>query len=84
MVLERRGRTIEVTPGKSLLDTLLDAGIDVPYSCMEGVCGTCETRVLEGEIEHRDGVLSAVEKKRGDVMMVCVSSCKGPRLVLDL
>jgi ferredoxin-NADP reductase len=84
VVLERRGRTIEVVPGKGLLDTLLDAGVDVPYSCMEGVCGTCETRVLEGEIEHRDGVLSAVEKKRGDVMMVCVSSCKGPRLVLDL
>jgi ferredoxin-NADP reductase len=84
VVLERRGRTIEVVPGKGLLDTLLDAGVDVPYSCMEGVCGTCETRVLEGEIEHRDGVLSAVEKKRGDVMMVCVSGCQGPRLVLDL
>jgi ferredoxin-NADP reductase len=84
LVLERRGLTLEVNPGKGLLDTLLDAGVDVPYSCMEGVCGTCETRVLEGEIEHRDGVLSAVEKKRGDVMMVCVSSCKGPRLVLDL
>ena len=84
VVLERRGLTLEVSPGKGLLDTLLDAGVDVPYSCMEGVCGTCETRVLEGEIEHRDGVLSAVEKKRGDVMMVCVSSCKGPRLVLDL
>ena len=84
VVLERRGSTLEVLPGKGLLDTLLDAGVDVPYSCMEGVCGTCETRVLEGEIEHRDGVLSAVEKKRGDVMMVCVSTCKGQRLVLDL
>ena len=84
VVLERRGRSIEVPAGKGLLDALLDEGVDIPYSCMEGVCGTCETRVLEGEIEHRDGVLSAVEKKRGDVMMVCVSTCKGQRLVLDL
>jgi ferredoxin-NADP reductase len=84
LVLERRGRDIEVPPGKSVLDALLDAGVDMPYSCMEGVCGTCETRVLDGEIDHRDGVLSAVEKQRGDVMMVCVSTCKGSRLVLDL
>lgn len=84
VVLERRGLTLEVNADKGLLDTLLDAGVDVPYSCMEGVCGTCETRVLDGEIDHRDGVLSAIEKQRGDVMMVCVSTCKGKRLVLDL
>jgi ferredoxin-NADP reductase len=84
LVLERRGLDIEVPPGKSVLDALLEAGVDVPYSCMEGVCGTCETRVLDGEIDHRDGVLSAVEKQRGDVMMVCISTCKGSRLVLDL
>jgi ferredoxin-NADP reductase len=84
LVLERSGRSVEVPADKSVLDALLDAGIDVPYSCMEGVCGTCETRVLDGEIDHRDGVLSAVEKKRGDVMMVCISRCKGQRLVLDL
>ena len=84
LVLERSGRSIEVPAEKSVLDALLDAGIDMPYSCMEGVCGTCETRVLDGEIDHRDGVLSAVERKRGDVMMVCVSRCKGERMVLDL
>lgn len=84
LVLERSGREIAVPADKSLLDALLDAGLDVPYSCFEGVCGTCETRVLDGEIDHRDGVLSAVERKRGDVMMVCVSRCKGARLVLDL
>ena len=84
LVLERSGRSIEVPADKSVLDALLDAGIDMPYSCMEGVCGTCETRVLDGEIDHRDGVLSAVERKRGDVMMVCVSRCKGERMVLDL
>jgi len=84
LVLERSVREIAVPADKSLLDALLDAGVDVPYSCFEGVCGTCETRVLDGEIDHRDGVLSAVERKRGDVMMVCVSRCKGARLVLDL
>lgn len=84
LVLERSGREIAVPADKSLLDALLEAGVDVPYSCFEGVCGTCETRVLDGEIDHRDGVLSAVERKRGDVMMVCVSRCKGARLVLDL
>lgn len=84
LVLEKSGRSIEVPAHQSVLDALLDAGIDVPYSCMEGVCGTCEMRVLDGEVDHRDGVLSAVERKRGDVMMVCVSRCKGERLVLDL
>lgn len=83
LVLERSNRSIEVPAHQSVLDALLDAGIDVPYSCMEGVCGTCEMRVLDGEIDHRDGVLSAVERTRGDVMMVCVSRCKGERLVLD-
>lgn len=83
LVLERSHRSIEVPAHQSVLDAMLDAGIDVSYSCMEGVCGTCEMRVLDGEIDHRDGVLSAVEKKRGDVMMVCVSRCKGDRLVLD-
>ena len=84
LVLERSDREIAVPADKSLLDALLEAGLDVPSSCFEGVCGTCETRVLDGEIDHRDGVLSAVERKRGDVMMVCVSRCKGARLVLDL
>jgi ferredoxin-NADP reductase len=84
LVLERSGLSVEVPAGKSVLDAVLDAGVNMLYSCMEGVCGTCETRVLEGDIDHRDGVLSAVERKRGDVMMVCISRCKGPRLVLDL
>ena len=54
------------------------------YSCKEGLCGTCETRVIAGEIDHRDSVLSPAEQQVGDVMMVCVSGCKGARLVLDL
>ncbi len=82
--LARSNRSVTVPGGTSLLDALLGAGVKVEHSCREGVCGACETRVLEGEPEHRDGVLSGSERAAGKVMMVCVSGCKGTRLVLDL
>lgn len=82
--LLRSKKTISVPAGKSLLDALLDAGVEVEHSCREGVCGSCETKVLEGEPEHRDGVLSKSERASNKMMMVCVSGCKGKRLVLDL
>lgn len=82
--LKRSGRVIEVTPDKSLLDTLLAAGIDVDHSCCEGVCGSCETRVLQGVPDHRDSVLSPKERASNKVMMVCVSGCKSETLVLDI
>lgn len=82
--LSRSQKTVLVPAGKSLLDALLEAGIDVDHSCREGVCGSCETTVLEGEPDHRDGVLSKRERESGRTMMVCVSGCKGQRLVLDL
>lgn len=82
--LARSNKSIEVPSGKSLLDALLESGIEVDCSCREGVCGACETRVLEGEPEHRDGVLTKAEKAANQTMMVCVSGCKGSRLVLDL
>ena len=84
MKLARSNKSIEVPSGKSLLDALLESGIEVDCSCREGVCGACETRVLEGEPEHRDGVLTKAEKAANQTMMVCVSGCKGSRLVLDL
>ena len=83
-VLGKSGRTFTITPDKSLLATLIDGGVDVDSSCEEGVCGTCETRVLEGLPDHRDSVLSAAERASNKVMMVCVSGCKSERLVLDL
>ncbi|WP_028628874.1 PDR/VanB family oxidoreductase [Metapseudomonas resinovorans] len=82
--LARSGKSVEVPGGKSLLDALLESGIEVDCSCREGVCGACETRVLEGEPDHRDGVLTKAEKAANQTMMVCVSGCKGSRLVLDL
>lgn len=78
------GKTVEVPAGKTLLDALLEAGIDAEYSCMEGICGACETRVIEGEPDHRDSVLSSAEKAGNKVMMICVSGCKSGKLVLDL
>jgi ferredoxin len=82
--LARSGRSLMVPAGKSLLDVLLEAGLDVPYSCREGACGSCETRVIAGEIDHRDALLSPDEIQAGNVMFVCVSGCKSPKLVIDL
>ncbi len=78
------GTRVRVAADASVLDALAAAGIAVPSSCHEGVCGTCETKVLAGEIEHRDFVLSDQEKARGDTMLICVSRCRSPELVLDL
>jgi tetrachlorobenzoquinone reductase len=82
--LARSNKVVEVLPGRSLLDTLLAAGVNVDHSCMDGICGTCETRVLSGCPDHRDSVLSPTEQASNRVMMVCVSGCKGEKLVLDL
>jgi ferredoxin-NADP reductase len=84
VVLAKSGRTFDVPRGKTILDAVLDAGIDAAYSCMEGVCGTCETPVLEGTPDHRDLVLSKQEKESNRTMMICCSGSRGPRLVLDL
>ena len=84
VVLAKSGREFVVPPGKTILDTLLDAGLDVAYSCMEGVCGTCETKVIEGTPDHRDLILTGEEQAAGKVMMICCSGSKSERLVLDL
>lgn len=84
VVLAKSGRTLDVPKGKTILETVLDSGIAAAHSCMEGVCGTCETRVLEGIPDHRDLVLSKQEKESNRTMMICCSGSRGPRLVLDL
>ncbi|MFJ2210750.1 PDR/VanB family oxidoreductase [Streptomyces sp. NPDC101062] len=84
VLLSRSGHTLQVPPGKSVLETVRAAGVSVLSSCAEGICGTCETEVLEGEPDHRDSVLSAEERESGETMMICVSRARGPRLVLDL
>lgn len=82
--LAKSKKVVLVPAGKSLLDALLDAGVQVDHSCREGVCGSCETAVIDGPIEHRDGVLTKAERASGKTMMVCVSGCSGRKLVLDL
>jgi ferredoxin-NADP reductase len=84
VVASKSGQTYQIPADESILSVLEDAGEEVYYSCTEGTCGTCETQVLEGEIDHRDSVLSAAEQSAGDKMMICVSRCKGTRLVLDI
>lgn len=82
--LARSGRTVLVEPGRSILSVVREVVPNVQFSCESGICGQCETRVLSGEVEHRDSLLSADEKAAGRSMMICVSRCKGKRLVLDL
>ncbi|MEV7090774.1 PDR/VanB family oxidoreductase [Streptomyces sp. NPDC093085] len=82
--LARSGVTVTVEPGRSVLETVEAAGVRVLSSCQEGTCGTCETDVLEGEPDHRDVLLTEEERAAGETMMICVSRCRGRRLVLDL
>lgn len=82
--LSLTGTTFVVQPGESILDRVVAAGVPAPSSCRGGTCGTCETFVLEGEPDHRDAVLNARERAESEVMMICVSRCKGERLVLEL
>ncbi len=82
--LARSGRTIFVEPGKTILNALLDAGLAVSYACTEGVCGTCETRVIDGLPDHRDLFLGKEEQAANTTMMICCSGSKSRTLVLDL
>ncbi|WP_245284652.1 PDR/VanB family oxidoreductase [Bradyrhizobium sp. th.b2] len=82
--LARSNRTIAVDAGKTILDALLDAGIAVNYACAEGVCGTCETGVLEGIPDHRDQFLSEEEHATNKSIMICCSGARSRTLVLDL
>ncbi len=78
------GLTLTVHPEETILDKVRDAGGIVLSSCREGTCGTCETPVLEGAVDHRDSVLTADEQAAGDRMMICVSRAACERLVLEL
>ncbi len=70
------GPTLHVPPDRTLLSVLRGAGIDLPSDCEEGLCGTCECTVLEGEVDHRDKVLSIAEREAGDRMMTCCSRAR--------
>jgi len=78
------GLELTVPPSRSILDVVEEAGVLVLSSCREGTCGTCETRVMAGEIDHRDSILTGDEQDAQDVMYICVSRSAGERLTLEL
>ena len=80
--LRRSGRTVRVPADRSVLAAVREELPYVSYSCEQGFCGTCQQRVLEGEVDHRDELLTDAERE--DSMLLCVSRCRGERLVLDL
>lgn len=84
--LARSKLGIHVSPDQSLLESIEAAGVEVPYLCRGGVCGFCQTRVLEldGELLHHDHYLSDADKAKGTSIMPCVSRAKCKTLVLDL
>ncbi|MFC4943122.1 PDR/VanB family oxidoreductase [Pseudonocardia sp. GCM10023141] len=82
--LARTGTTLTVPPDRSVLDVLAAAGVRVLSSCQEGTCGTCETAVLDGEVDHRDSLLTDEERAAHTTMFVCVSRAAGPKLILEL
>lgn len=85
VVLAKSGKTVAVGANESILKAIeKDGSVPVECLCREGVCGTCETRILEGEAEHLDQYLSDAEKAAGRTMMICVSRARTGTLVLDL
>ncbi|MFC9557863.1 PDR/VanB family oxidoreductase [Rhodococcus sp. NPDC056960] len=84
VVAKRSGVTVSVPVGQSILATLDEAGVSTLSSCSEGICGACETPVVEGTPDHRDYVLSDEDKASGSCMMICVSRSSSTRIVLDI
>lgn len=82
--LARSGLVLRVPADRTILQVVREHGVEVMSACEEGVCGTCETAVLEGEPEHRDMLLSPQERAAGRCMMICISRAKSSKLVLDL
>jgi ferredoxin-NADP reductase len=81
---QRSGVTVTVPPGKSIIEVLEENGVSVLSSCLEGVCGTCETAVLSGTPDHRDSLLTQEEREANEYMMICVGRALSDRLELDL
>ena len=82
--LQKSGQILKVSKDQSILAALQDAGLDVPFSCSQGICGTCLTPVVAGQPDHWDMYLTPEEQAKGDCIMVCCSRSQTARLVLDL
>jgi vanillate O-demethylase ferredoxin subunit len=84
LTLKKSNKSILVKKEETIIDALLINNIKVPYSCLQGTCGTCITPVISGKVDHRDAVLNSEEKAKNETMCICVSRVKGDKLVLDL
>lgn len=84
IVVEGTGQIIEVAAGQPALQALEDAGIDIPKSCEQGICGTCLTDVVEGIPDHQDMFLSDAEKAVNDCFTPCCSRALTPRLTIRI
>ena len=82
--LVKSGQRLQVGADQTALQVLEAAGLDVPMSCGQGICGTCLTQVVAGKPDHWDMYLTPEEQEKGDCMMVCCSRSQTARLVLDL
>jgi ferredoxin len=82
-VVLNSGERYEVPAGKTIIEVLEANGLEVESSCQEGVCGTCETRIIAGTVDHRDSLLSDDEKAENEFMMICVSRATSEELILD-
>jgi tetrachlorobenzoquinone reductase len=82
--LARSGQEFFIPEGETILQVLLDEGVDVDFSCELGICGACEQRVIAGIPEHHDSILSEEEQAENKRVMICCAGCKSDRLVLDL
>ncbi len=81
VVLANSGARIEVAPGASILEAMRSRGYDAPSSCESGTCGTCRTRLISGEADHRDLVL--IDEEKAGQIMICVSRARSPEIVID-
>ncbi len=84
VVVKSSGQCFRIPAEKSILDVLIDAGVDPIHDCKRGECGVCQVGVIEGIPDHKDHILSDSERAENKVMHVCISRSKTPRLVLDL
>mgnify|MGYP002032511361 FL=1 len=82
--LARSNKTIFVEQDSSILFALLDAGVDLPFSCGSGLCGSCEVGVISGVPEHKDFVLTEEDRASNKTMMICCSGALTEEIELDI
>ena len=82
--LKQSGKQLEVAADQTILDAVLEAGVESPFSCRVGDCKSCAVKVLEGDPDHQDTALTEAEREEDQLMCPCVSRAKGEYLVLDI